>query len=137
MPGATGAILAAGVLAALVMSLAALVLSARTARTARARPVRPPPPRDSPGSTPAARALQHVGVVRFNPYHDTGGDYSFAVALIDGGGRGVVLSGLYHRDRCRVYAKPVQSWDSAYTLTDEEREALEQARGGGASPGLL
>ena len=79
---------------------------------------------------PSARSLQNVGVVRFNPYHDTGGDYSFAVALLDAAGSGVVLTGLYHRDRCRVYAKPVAAWDSTYTLTDEEREAIEQARGG-------
>ncbi len=74
-------------------------------------------------------ALQRVGVVRFNPYHDTGGDYSFAVALLDEVGAGVVISGLYHRDRCRVYAKPVAAWESAYTLTDEEKEAIERARG--------
>ncbi len=86
---------------------------------------------------PGARSLQHVGVVRFNPYHDTGGDYSFAVALLDAAGAGVLLTGLYHRDRCRVYAKPVRAWDSPYTLTDEEREAIDQARGGGAPAGLL
>jgi Protein of unknown function (DUF4446) len=70
-----------------------------------------------------------VGVVRFNPYHDTGGDHSFAVALLDAAGAGVVISGLYHRDRCRVYAKPVNAWDSTYQLTDEERDAIERARG--------
>jgi hypothetical protein len=83
-----------------------------------------------------ASALQNVGVVRFNPYHDTGGDYSFAVALLDATGGGVVVTGLYHRDRCRVYAKPVLGWDSTYSLIDEEREAIARARaGGGARPG--
>jgi Protein of unknown function (DUF4446) len=77
-----------------------------------------------------ARSLQHVGVVRFNPYHDTGGDYSFAVALLDAAGDGVLLTGLYHRDRCRVYAKSVHGWESPHTLTDEERAAIDQARGG-------
>ena len=79
----------------------------------------------------AAGALQHVGVVRFNPYHDTGGDYSFAVALLDAQGGGVLITGLYHRDRCRVYAKPVQGWESSYKLSDEEREAIDKARGPG------
>ena len=74
-------------------------------------------------------SLQHVGVVRFNPYHDTGGDYSFAVALLDASGSGVLLTGMYHRDQCRVYAKQVRGWDSEYTLSGEEREAIEQARG--------
>ncbi|HEX6510227.1 MAG TPA: DUF4446 family protein, partial [Chloroflexota bacterium] len=69
------------------------------------------------------------GVVRFNPYHDTGGDYSFAVALLDAQGAGVLITGLYHRERCRVYAKPVRGWESSYQLTDEEREAIDKARG--------
>jgi hypothetical protein len=77
----------------------------------------------------SARSIQHVGVVRFNPYHDTGGDYSFAVALLDATGAGVLVTGLYHRDRCRVYAKPVSAWDSEYSLTEEEGQAIEQARG--------
>ncbi len=84
---------------------------------------------------PSVRSLQQVGVVRFNPYHDTGGDYSFAVALLDAAGSGVLLTGLYHRDRCRVYAKPVRAWDSEYTLTEEERQAIEQARGPAAVAG--
>lgn len=80
------------------------------------------------GPVPAS-ALQNVGVVRFNPYHDTGGDYSFAVALLDAQGAGVLITGLYHRERCRVYAKPVRGWESSYQLTDEEREAIDKARG--------
>jgi hypothetical protein len=110
--------------------LVALGLSAWAVRLARAsrRPGRPAAGHAAEVA-PAGRSLQHVGVVRFNPYHDTGGDYSFAVALLDAGGDGVVLSGLYHRDRCRVYAKPVGAWSSAYTLTDEEVEAIDRARG--------
>ena len=122
MAAAGTAILAVGVALAVALSLVAL----REARAAR-RPARPVAPRQT--AAPAERSLQHVGVVRFNPYHDTGGDYSFAVALLDGAGNGVLLSGLYHRDRCRVYAKPVRGWASSYTLTDEELEAIEQARG--------
>lgn len=116
--------------AALVVAVAALALAlwslrraAGLERSARRRGAPDPPPA-------SVRSLQNVGVVRFNPYHDTGGDYSFAVALLDAGGDGVLLTGLYHRDRCRVYAKPVRAWDSPHTLTDEERQAIGQARGG-------
>jgi enoyl-CoA hydratase/carnithine racemase len=69
-------------------------------------------------------SLQHMGVVRFNPFHDTGGDQSFAVALVDGHGNGMVLSSLHGRDATRVYAKPLQKWESTYSLTDEERQAI-------------
>ncbi len=68
--------------------------------------------------------LQHMGVVRYNPFHDTGGDQSFAIALVDGHGNGVVLSSLHARDVTRVYAKPLRAWESTYSLTDEERQAI-------------
>jgi Protein of unknown function (DUF4446) len=79
---------------------------------------------------PGAHALQQVGLVRYQAYHDVGGDHSFALALLDSAGSGVVINSLYHRDRCRVYAKPVHGWQSAITLTDEEKEAIERARTG-------
>jgi hypothetical protein len=69
-------------------------------------------------------SFQHLGVVRFNPFHDTGGDQSFAIALVDGHGNGVVLSSLHARDVTRVYAKPLQQWESTYSLTDEEKQAI-------------
>ena len=69
-------------------------------------------------------SFQHLGVVRFNPFHDTGGNQSFALALIDGHGNGVVLSSLHTRDMTRVYAKPLLQWESSYSLTDEEKQAI-------------
>jgi uncharacterized protein HemX len=69
-------------------------------------------------------SMQHMGVVRFNPFQDTGGDQSFAVALVDGHGNGVVLSSLHGRDATRVYAKPLKTWESTHTLTDEEKQAI-------------
>jgi hypothetical protein len=75
-------------------------------------------------------AERRIGLIRFNAYHDTGGEYSFALALADAGGDGVVLSGLYHRERCRVYAKPLSGWASEHELTGEERQAIDRAREG-------
>jgi hypothetical protein len=69
-------------------------------------------------------SLQHLGVVRFNPFQDTGGDQSFAIALVDGHGNGVVLSSLHGRGSTRVYAKPLQKWESSHSLTDEEKQAI-------------
>jgi len=69
-------------------------------------------------------SLQHLGVVRYNPFQDTGGDQSFAIALVDGHGNGVVLSSLHARDVTRVYAKPLSKWESTYSLTDEEKQAI-------------
>jgi hypothetical protein len=73
------------------------------------------------------RSMQWLGVVRFNPFSDTGGDLSFAIALVDGYGNGVVISSLHGRDNTRVYAKPLRKWESTHTLTDEEKEAIARA----------
>ncbi len=73
-------------------------------------------------------SLQNLGMVRFNPFHDTGGDQSFAIALADGHGNGAVLSSLHGRGATRVYAKPLQTWESTYSLTDEEKQAIALAR---------
>ena len=71
--------------------------------------------------------VQHVGVVRFNPYHDTGGDQSFAIAMLDAHNDGLVMTGMHSRNGVRLYAKPVSRGRSTYPLSDEERQAIEQA----------
>ncbi|MBC7083245.1 MAG: DUF4446 family protein [Firmicutes bacterium] len=73
------------------------------------------------------RHVQGLGVVRFNAFQDTGGDQSFALALLDGAGDGVVVSSLYGRNESRVYAKPVEQGSSRYALTAEEQQAVDQA----------
>lgn len=73
------------------------------------------------------RALQRVGVVRFNPFTDTGGDQSFAIALLDALGNGLVVSSLHGRADTRVFAKAVRGGRSKHQLSTEEEEAIRQA----------
>lgn len=73
------------------------------------------------------RTIQKVGVVRYNPFADSGGDQSFAIALLDSLGNGVVISSLHSRTETRVFAKPVQAGRSRYPLSDEEQEAIKKA----------
>jgi len=74
--------------------------------------------------------IQRVGIVRFNPFADTGSDQSFAVALLDGNGSGIILSSLFSRSSTRMFAKSVVDGKSSHPLTDEEREAIAQAMAG-------
>jgi hypothetical protein len=78
-------------------------------------------------------SVQHVGMLRFNPFDDTGGDLSFAVALADADGNGLVLCNLHARGEARLYAKPLAQWRSPYPLSDEETEAVNRARTGRAT----
>ena len=74
------------------------------------------------------RNLNRVGVVRFNPYEDTGGDLSFALAISNNEGNGIVITSLHGRTNSRFYAKPLLNWQSAYTLSTEEADAVRRAR---------
>ena len=67
-------------------------------------------------------AIQRVGIVRFNPFADTGGQQSFAVALLDARGSGFVISSLHSRQATRVYLKQVTEGKSDTPLGDEEAE---------------
>jgi len=70
------------------------------------------------------RSLQHIGMVRFNPFDDTGSDQSFAIALLDDRRDGVVISSLHGRTNTRLFAKPVADGSSSHTLSEEESQAI-------------
>lgn len=71
--------------------------------------------------------LQRIGVVRFNPFDNLGGNQSFAIALLDKKNNGFVISSLFIKDGNRVYAKAVKNGLSEHPLSDEEKEALKRA----------
>lgn len=73
-------------------------------------------------------AVQKVGIVRFNPFSEIGGDQSFSIALLDGSDNGVVITSLYTREGNRIYGKPIKAGQSEYILTAEEKEAIEKAK---------
>ena len=70
------------------------------------------------------RSLQHIGLVRFNPFEDTGSDQSFAIALLDDDRDGIVISSLHGRSNTRVFAKPVTDGGSPHNLSEEEEQAI-------------
>ncbi|MBA3877597.1 MAG: DUF4446 domain-containing protein [Anaerolinea sp.] len=69
-------------------------------------------------------AFSRVGLVRFNPFEDTGGNQSFALALLDAHGDGFVVSSLHARNMTRVYAKAIAGGKAEAALSDEEAQAL-------------
>lgn len=72
--------------------------------------------------------VQKVGIVRFNPFEEIGGDQSFSIALLDAQDNGVVLTSLYNREGSKVYAKPIIQGVSKYQLSKEEKEAIDRAK---------
>lgn len=72
--------------------------------------------------------MQHVGLVRFNPFSDTGGDQSFSLALLDGHHNGIVISSLHARAETRLFVKPVRNGKAnGYELSAEEQRAIHEA----------
>lgn len=72
--------------------------------------------------------LPRVGFVRFNAFSDVGSDLSYALALLNRDGDGVVLSSIYSREETRTYGKAVTAFKPAQDPSSEEVAAIEKAR---------
>jgi len=72
--------------------------------------------------------IQKIGLVRFNPFNDTGGDQSFILALTDTEESGVVISGLHTRNGTRWYAKKIEHGQGVeHELSNDEMKAIKSA----------
>jgi hypothetical protein len=72
--------------------------------------------------------IQKVGIIRYNPFQEMGGNLCFAVALLDGKDNGVVFNGIHSRTGSFTYAKPIELGTSIYTLSQEEKDAIQMAK---------
>ncbi len=73
--------------------------------------------------------IQKIGLLRFNPFKDTGGDQSFILSLINASDTGVVITALYSRSGTRWYAKRVvkgKGFD--HELSEDEKKSLKMAK---------
>lgn len=68
--------------------------------------------------------IQKVGITRFNPFKEVGGDHSFSLAILDGEDSGIIITSLHTRDRTRVYMKDIKRGKSGNELSEEERKAF-------------
>lgn len=72
--------------------------------------------------------IQKIGIVRYNPFNEIGGNQSFSIAILDGEDNGVVITSLFSREGNRVYGKPIKNGKSDYLLSEEEKEAIKKAK---------
>ena len=74
------------------------------------------------------KVLKRQGFVRYNAFKDTSGDMSYSLALLDDGGNGYVISGIFSRAENRTYVKQILNWKGeAGILTEEEEQSIRQA----------
>jgi len=72
-------------------------------------------------------AISRIGLIRFDAFEDAGGAQSFALALVDDDGDGIVLSSLHSRPTTRIYVKAIRRGVADAPLSDEEARALRDA----------
>ncbi len=73
------------------------------------------------------KCIQRIGLIRYSAFKDTGSDLSFTLALLNEENTGIVLNGIYSREMSNIYSKPVEKGISTYTLSEEEKAAIEKA----------
>lgn len=72
--------------------------------------------------------IPRIGFVRYNAFSDVGSDLSYALALLNRDGDGVVLSSIYSREETRTYGKAVTGFKPAQDPSEEELAAIAAAR---------
>ncbi len=72
--------------------------------------------------------LSRVGIVRYNPFSDTGGSQSFSMALLNGSDNGIVVTSLFARSGNRWFVKEIINGKSRdLELSKEEESAIHRA----------
>ena len=77
--------------------------------------------------------VSRIGFVRYDAFEDTGSELSYALALLNRDGDGVVLSSIYSRTDTRTFGKSVQRFAPLTNASDEELQAIARARGNGTA----
>ncbi len=71
--------------------------------------------------------IQRVGLTKYNPFKETGGNNSFSLVLLDGNKNGIIITSLHTRERTRLYLKEVISGKPKIELSNDEEQALKES----------
>lgn len=74
------------------------------------------------------KSVRGVAMKQFDPFQGQGGQQSFSAVLLDESGDGIVVSSIHARDGVRVYGKALTSFASRRELSDEEKDAVVEAK---------
>jgi len=76
----------------------------------------------------SATDLSCTGFVRYDAFPGSGAGLSYALALLNRQGDGVVITSIYSREDTRTFGKPVLKFKPTVAASAEELEAIERAR---------
>ena len=71
--------------------------------------------------------LNKTAIVKYDAFHEIGGELSFAITMLDENNTGWILNIMHSRQGCYAYVKDIVKGESTIQLAEEERESLEKA----------
>lgn len=72
-------------------------------------------------------AIQKIGIVKYDAFHQMGGKLSFSLALLDENNNGFILNSVHSTDGCYTYTKEIKNGECEISLGEEEKKALSNA----------
>lgn len=70
---------------------------------------------------------QKVGIVKYDAFHEMGGNLSFALTMLDENNNGWIFNAMHSREGCYTYIKEIVKGESYIELSEEEQKCLEKA----------
>ena len=75
------------------------------------------------------KVFQKMGLVKYDAFHQMGGQLSFSLALLDEYNNGFIINSVHSTDGCYSYTKRITAGECKLALGKEEEEALSRAMG--------
>ena len=72
------------------------------------------------------RHYQKAGIVKYDAFHEMGGNLSFALTMLDENDNGWILNAMHSREGCYTYIKEIVRGESYIELSEEEKQCLEK-----------
>lgn len=74
-------------------------------------------------------AYQKIGIVKYDAFKEIGGKLSFVLVLLTAENNGFIINSMHSsKEGCYTYAKEVVNGEAFVVLSEEEQEALEEAK---------
>lgn len=74
-------------------------------------------------------AYQKIGIVKYDAFKEIGGKLSFVLVLLTAENNGFILNSMHSsKEGCYTYAKEVVNGEAFVILSEEEQQALEEAK---------
>ena len=75
------------------------------------------------------QTYQKIGIVKYDAFKEIGGTLSFVLTLLTKDNDGFILNSMHsNTEGCYTYIKEVKAGEVFVTLSEEERQSLEQAK---------